>query len=315
MLRRCLSGRFRLAAAVAVTGLTLLTTPADAVPSSSATGDLGQGRATTPPNCSTDLWGVTGANRLVHRQLSNGVPDRSDSVASRTLPFTPESLSYGSTDHDGDDTVLDKVALNRDRTLRMLTVRSDFTSGAISWTSRPLANRNFRHRLLVGSKLYFFAVDPSGALRRWYLLRNAAGKQYLGGSHVVRRGMGGLKTLSYYHTFNLRGVHTAILFATTRSGGLMQIRVVDRNPSRKDDPVGKVRVVQLRKSGFGSYTTASLSTCNNRYEYPALTYIDRRANLARLYSLGNGVWKPEAKRLVNRGRVGQDLHWRIRTAH
>lgn len=315
MLHRCRPAGYRLVAAVVTVaaGLTLLGAPAGAVPDLSTPGDPAQERA-TPANCSTDMLGVTGANRLVHRRLTRGVPDRPDNVAPRRLPFTPTSLAYGSTDHDGSDIVYDLLALNSDRTLRMLTVRSDVPSTELSWTSRPLANRNFRHRLLAGSKLYYFAVDPRGTLRRWYLLRNADGKQYLGRSQVVRRGMGNLKTLSYYHSFNLRGHHTAILFATTRSGGLMQIRVGDRDPARKDDPVGKVRVVQLRKRGFGNYDLASLSTCNRRYEDPALTYIDRSANVARLYSLGNGVWKPEATRLVNRGQVARDLNWRIRAA-
>lgn len=296
MFHRCLPARYGLAAAtaVAVTSLALLTTPADAVP--------------TPSNCSTDVWGVTDENQLVHRQLSRGVPVEPDAVAQRPLTFTPTSVAYEALGRSA----FNLLTLNTDRTPRMVRVSTDFLSGDVTWSSRPLANRNFRHRLLAGSKHSYFAVDPSGTLRRWYLLRNADGKQHLGGSQVVRRGMGGLKTLSYHYTFDLRGQQTAILFATTRSGALMQIRVVDRDLRRRDDPVGKVQVVRLRERGFGGYTAASLSTCNSRIEYPALTYIDSRGDLAQLYSLGNSVWKPEAKNLVNRGPAGKDKSWRIR---
>lgn len=310
-----MSVRRRLAAAsaAALTGLALLNAPAtaapDRTPESAGSADP---RATV--TCRTGVWGVTSANRLLIRDLRNLSVSGRDVVLAGTLPSRATSLIFKSGDRDGDRFTQEMVTLNTDGIPRIVTARGTAGEEDFTWSSKPMLNRNFHHRVLsLGGGFNYFAVDRSGNLRRWILFHNNRGQLYFGGSQVVRRGMGGLRTLTYATSINDAGQLTALLFGTTRSGALLQIRVGDRAPRRSDDRVGKVRVVTLRQRGFAGYNAVSPTFCNNSPYFPGLTYIDSKADIARLYTL-KGIAAANPANLVNRGRVGRNVHWRIRAA-
>lgn len=315
-----MSVRRRLAAAsaAALTGLTLLNAPATAAPDRTAGSSETAADARATVTCHTAVWGVTSANRLLYRATRNNSLARPDRTAAGTLPSRATSLIFKDSgrdgDADGDRWWQEMVTLNADGTPRLLTAEGTIGSETLTWKSKPLRNRNFHHRVLSkGGGFNYFAVDRSGNLRRWILFRNDRGQLYFGGSQVVRRGMGGLKTLTYGNSVRDAGQTTSLLFGTTRSGALLQIRVGDRAPRRTDDRVGKVRIVQLRKRGFAGYNAVSPTFCNNNAYFVGLTYIDSKADIARLYTL-KGIAAANPANLVNRGRVGRNVHWRIRAA-
>lgn len=224
------------------------------------------------------------------------------------------SMGYADSGTDRGNLFFELVSQSADKRLRLTTVRYRRDLDDARWTTQPLANSVFPHRLLTGSPANFFAVDQKGVLRRWHLLYNDRGQRYLGAGKVVRRGLDGLKTLTLHGTFPLAGGHTAILFGTTRSGALVQIRVGDRNPDRVDDAVGPVRLVWLRKRGFGRYDAAALGECHITHNQAAITLIDRDADRARLYKLPQAVTAPAGSRLVDLGEVGPNAHWQFRAA-
>lgn len=315
MLHRCRTAGYRLvAAAVTVAaGLTLLGAPAGAEPGQIDPKAELPTEGRSAENCSTSFFGVSAANRITSRALEDGRVV-STSVVSRRLPFAVTSMGYGESTGDDQGPYYEIVSLSADKRLRVIKVRDGIDAPA-RWTAQPLANREFRHRLLTGSPGSFFAVDAKGVLRRWHMLRNDRGQRYLGAGKVVRRGLGGLKTLTNYGTFPLAGGHhTAILFGTTRTGALVQIRVIDRNPDRTDEPVGAVRLVWLRKSGFGKYDTATVGNCNLNYNQAAVTFVDRDGDRAHLYKLTRAITEPTGRRLVDIGEVGPNAHWQFRAA-
>lgn len=306
------------ASAAALTSLTLLIAPANAAPDRTAESGRADADARAAVTCRTSIWGVTSANRLLWRSTRNNSLSRPDVIAAGTLPSRATSLIHKDSGRDGDAAGdrwwQEMVTLNADGTPRLLTAEGTIGGETVTWKSKPLRNRNFRHRVLSkGGGFNYFAVDQAGNLRRWILFHNDRGQLYFGGSQVVRRGMGGLKTLTYATSIKDAGQTTAVLFGTTRSGALLQIRVGDRAPRRTDDRVGKVRVVTLRKTGFGAYNAVSPTWCNNSPYFPGLTYIDSKADIARLYTL-KGIAAANPANLVNRGRVGRNAHWRIRAA-
>lgn len=317
MLHRCRPAGYRLvAAAVTVAaGLTLLGAPAGAVPDPVDPKAPPSPSAERPAdgNCSTGLYGVSTANRITARSLDDGRV-RNNAVVPRSLPFKVTSMGYGDSGGDEQGFFFEILSQSADKKLRLTTVRYKWSIRNSRWTARPLANGAFRHRLLTGSLDNYFAVDPQGVLRRWHLLRNDRGQRYLGGGTAVRRGLGGLKTLTHYGTFRRKGGNLAIMFGTTRTGALVQIRVVDRNPKRVDEPVGGVRLVRLRNTGFGKYDTATVGTCNDAYNQAAITFIDRDADRAHLYKLTRAITEPAGTRLVDLGPVGEHAHWQFRAA-
>lgn len=310
------------ASAAALTSLALLNVPATAAPdrttgAADSSADSGAD-ARAAVTCNTGIWGVTSGNRLLRRSTHNSSLSRPDVIAAGTLPSRATSLIFKDSGRDGnaegDRWWQEMVTLNADGTPRLLTAEGTIGGETITWKSKPLLNRGFRHRVLSkGGGFNYFAVDGAGNLRRWVLFRNNRGQLYFGSSRVVRKGMGGLKTLTYATSIRDAGQTTSILFGTTRSGALLQIRVGDRAPQRTDDQVGKVRVVTLRKRGFAAYNAVSPTYCNNSPYFPGLTYIDSNADLARLYTL-KGIAAANPANLVNRGRVGRNVHWRIRAA-
>ncbi|WP_154402919.1 hypothetical protein [Nocardioides speluncae] len=315
MLGRSQSARYRLVAAsvTLAAGLALVAAPAGAVPDHRDPKASSPTKGPAAADCSTSLFGVSTGNRIMSRSLED---DRvvGNHAVPRRLPFAVTSMGYGESASDINGSFVEILSQNADRTPRLITVRyrNNFDDGR--WTARPLANRDFRHRLLTGSTSNYFAVDAKGVLRRWHLLRNDRGQRYLGSGKAVRRGLGGLKTLTHYGTFVLGGFHTAVLFGTTRSGGLVQIRVVDRNTDRTDEPVGQVRLVWLRKTGYGRYDTATVGNCNWTYNQAAITLVDRDGDRARTYKLSQALTAPSGKRLVDVGQVGPNAHWQLRAA-
>jgi hypothetical protein len=302
------------ASAAALTGLALLGAPAAAAPDRS-----GDGRAAAikraEVTCRTAIWGVTSANRLMLRRTRNNSLVEPDHVLPGTLPSRATSIIYKDSGRDGDRWWEEMLTLNDDGIPRQVTVRGVVGSDETpTWSSRKLLNRGFRHRVLAGGGGFnYFAVDRAGNLKRWILFHNDRGGLYFGNGKVVRRGMGGLRTLTFGSQVKDDGQVTTLLYGTTRSGALLQIRVGDRAPRRTDDQVGKVRVVTLRKRGFAGYNAVSPTWCNANPYFHGLTYIDNKADLARLYTL-KGAAAANPANLLNRGRVGRNVHWWIRTA-
>lgn len=313
---------FAAAIVAAATTFALIVPPAGAEPQEVGAPDSGlrihkpglawRTTSAATPTCVQGVPGVTGGQKLIYRRLRNLSLASPDYLASSALPFNVASSAYktGRSTEGGSETEL--ITLNGDGRPRVVTMILTGDTSQLSWRSKLLLNRGFQHRLIASvGGYYYFMVDKQGTLRRWTMYRNDRDQLYFANGKIVARGMGGLRTLTGYTKPKLGGVRTAILFGSTRSGALLQIRVGDTNPNTSHEPVGRVRVITIKKRGFARYTNLSPGSCNRNPDFASFTAIDRKANIAHLYTLKQ-VSAPRASNLVFRGRVARNAHWRIR---
>jgi hypothetical protein len=187
---------------------------------------------------------------------------------------------------------------------RVLTIKDLNAAKTLADSSARMKNTGFSPRLFANSGgFYVFALSRSGSLMRLTTFRNRTGRFSFGDPHLAQKNLGGLRTLSFYNRQSVNGVSSDILYATTKTGALKQIRVPVKRP-------GHTRVLTIKRSGFASYTGLSLGRCNSNTSKAYILGIDAPGNLARYYVL-TGQANPSAGNLSSKGRAGTAFSWRL----
>ena len=255
------------------------------------------------PRCETSVIGVLPSGKLVDRWVTNTALNK-DRVSTDPLPFAVNSMVWTGTDKtDGGAVTQINTFTSRARP-RNIDVTGQDSSAALTVKVSKVYARSFGPRLVAGSgRYYVYGVDSRGNLKRWTRQRDSAGNLWFDTPKLVARHMGGLKTLSYSWTYKIDGGWKDVLYGTTRSGALKQVRIPWRRPAN-------AKVTTIKKTGFASYTGLSLSFCNDNVRYLSITAIDRVNNRARLYTLP-GALTPRGANLVRRGLVARGSDWRL----
>jgi hypothetical protein len=260
-------------------------------------GSAAERRAPTV-HCSGYLGGVDAHGRLHWRYLDSS--SVTNEVVSDPLPFSVTNIGLVHRDVFDFKSVLHMRATSekgRPRAVTGTMSDADGSPSTLSVESTPIDNWGFTPRLFTSARSEDQAPHVASkvfAVRGPRLVRFTTVHDTYPSSHfddrvVLRRHMKTVKTLAYYNRLKVNGRTSDILFATTRKGSLLEIRV----------PVGaphKVSVVTVKRSGFARCTGLAVpypewGSCWNGI---GIAGVSAKDNLARWYSLTH-VRDPKAK--------------------
>lgn len=272
---------------------------------------LGAGAAATPataaaaaaPTCLAEVVGLTAGNKFVSRRMENGTVVRQKLTAT-AVPFRAKQMGFleQATIKGGVRTSF--IAIATDGRPRVLTVKDVNASRSLAQSSKRMTTSGFAPRLFTKSiGPHAFALDDLNRLQRLVTYRDSDGNYFFGSARVALKGMGSLRTLSFYNRQKIAGVNTDVLYATTRTGALKQIRVPVRRP-------GNARVVTIKRTGFASFSELSLGACNHDLNTAFIIGVDPGHNLARSYVLRDQA-HPSASNLTANGRVAPSYSWKL----
>lgn len=161
----------------------------------------------------------------------------------------------------------------------------------------------FSPRLVAGSgRYYVYGVGTDGDLSRYTRFATSTKQYYYSAKTIVAHNMGGLRSLSYYASYQIAGKWTDILYGTTSSGGLKQLRIAwsaPKSPSFRTEAT----------TGFTGTTGLSLSNCNDNDNYLSVIAINRSTGEARWFTKA-GVLQSVGP-VVDRGPVQPDADWHV----
>lgn len=283
--------------------LAIVTAAAVALPVVSAQVAAAPAATAAELQCSAGVYGFTPKGKMLLRRVENTTVVNQKS--------TPTPLSYRVTQlgfmwqekvAGGFNTHLSAIAA--DGRPRALLVKDRDGSSTLQNSSRLMLNRNFEPRLFTNSGgTEVFALDNLNRLQRLQTYRDDSGRFVFDSGRVLLRRMGGLKTLSFYNRQQIGGVNTDILYATTKTGALKQIRVPVRRP-------GDARVLTVKRSGFGAFNGLVLGACDGDLAKAFIIGVNARDNLAKSFVL-LGQGHPSAANLTLMGRMDRRYTWKL----
>ena len=259
--------------------------------------------AATAPRCLAEVVGLTAGNKFIARRMENGKVLRQKLTATE-VPFRAKQMGFfdQATINGGFKTSY--IAIASDGRPRVLTIKDLDASRTLSQSSKRMTTSGFVPRLFTKSVApHAFALDNLNRLQRLVTYRDSSGNLFFGHAQVALKGMGSLKTLSWYNRQMIAGVNTDVLYATTKTGALKQIRIPVRRP-------GNARVVTIKRTGFAQYSELSLGACNQDLNIAFIIGVDPGHNLARTYVLRNQA-RPSAANLTANGRVARNYSWKL----
>ncbi len=284
---------------------TVLATVAAAalVVSTIASGVVSAPATAVTETCRAEVGGLTSGNKFLSRTVENGKVLKQKLTAT-SLPYRAGQMGiFSATTISGGWRTAFTVIANDGRP-RLLTVTNRDASGTLQYSSKTMLNRNFQPRLFTNSGGYHvFALDSLNRLQRLTTYRDARGNLVFDNQQLVLRRMGNLKTLSFYNRQKVAGVNTDLLYATTKGGALVQIRVPVRRP-------GNAKVVTIKRAGFAQYTGLSLSSCGSDRATAYIIGVNATDNVARSYVLVRQA-QPSAANLTGRGLVLGRYGWKL----
>ena len=259
--------------------------------------------AATEVTCRAEVGGLTSGNKFLSRTVENGKVLKQKLTAT-SLPYRAGQMGIFSftTISGGWRTAFSVIA--NDGRPRLLTVTNRDGSNTLQYSSKTMLNRNFQPRLFTNSGGYHvFALDSLNRLQRLTTYRDSRGNLSFGNQQLVLRRMGNLKTLSFYNRQKIAGVNTDLLYATTKAGALVQVRVPVGRP-------GSAKVVTIKRAGFAQYTELSLSSCGSDRSTAYIIAVNATDNLARSYVLARQA-QPSAVNLTGKGLVLGRYSWKL----
>ncbi len=257
--------------------------------------------------CKTQVIGVLPNGRLVKRLVTNTRFD-SEKVTAAPLPFKVDYLFGWNSEQITGGRQYWWYAFTAGQAARRITVRDldaepTLAKPTVVARYRPTMNA----RLLADSGTYYtYGVDRRGNLMRWTKYIDDHGQYWFDTEHpkLVARNMGSLKTLSFMLTSRLSdGIRRDVLYGTTNAGALKQVQIPWGTP-------GKSKVTTVKTTGFASYTSLSLSWCNDSGSIGSIIAIDKVNNRARWYHL-TSQYRPNVNNLVRHPLVAPGRNWRL----
>jgi hypothetical protein len=254
------------------------------------------------PQCSTQVVGVDASRHLVLRDVQNRKL-LDDKRTAGALPFDPTAIGF----HGYKDTAAGYkegfTAIVPGQSPRLINVRQFDARSRLTFTTEKMRMRSFGPRLFATSGGYYnFTVTPPGTLKRWTLFVSRSGQRYYGSPQRVLRGADHLATLAYAFRKKVGGVESDYLYATTDSGGLVQLRVPVDRPSL-------ARKTTVKHSHFKAATDLSLSYCNTPSTL-SLIAVNATDGEARWFTLSD-QFHPRATNVVDRGLILRQSDWTL----
>jgi hypothetical protein len=142
-----------------------------------------------------------------------------------------------------------------------------------------------------------------GTLKRWTTYRDPRGRLSYIDSTIVAKNVPGLRTLSFIFRKKVDGAVSDVLWGTTKTGKLQQMRIPVDHPEN-------AKVVTVRKHGFDTVNAVSLSYCNDHPSTLSMIAISGSANSARWFTLRD-QFQPRSRNLTNHGPAGQGANWHL----
>lgn len=253
--------------------------------------------------CSAGVYGFTPKGKLLLRRVRNTTVVSHKST-STPLSYRVTQLGFMWQDKAAGGYNTHLAAIAADGRPRALLIKDRDGSGTLQNSSRLMLNRNFEPRLFTNSGgTEVFALDNLNRLQRLQTYRDDSGRFVFDNSRVVLRRMGGLKTLSFYNRQRIDGVNTDILYATTKTGALKQIRIPVRRP-------GDARGITVKRSGFGAFNGLVLGLCDGDVSKAFVIGVNARDNLAKSFVLRR-AGHPSAANLTLMGRMDRRYTWKL----
>lgn len=255
------------------------------------------------PGCASVLSGVATDGRLVRREIKNANV-LAEKTTANPLPYPVYGLVWKNTVEVVGGTVDQLDTFSTNGRPRAISVRNGDASANLAITKSQTYTTAVDPRAVAGSgSHYIYGIAYNNPLSRWTRVRNADGSLSFKGPAHVRGNMSGISTLSYSASYEVNGEAYDFLYATTKGGRLLQIRVPWKH-------TGDEKVIELASSGFADVTGLSLSFCNNSLNYLSIVAVDGDAGEARHFTLPY-VLTPQPANLVDRGLVGVGSDWHL----
>lgn len=250
--------------------------------------------------CRASVTGVDSHGRLHMRNVVNNHV-RTDRV-SKPLPFPVKQQGAFAQDHSKSGYTLYTRAISH-HTPRTLTIKvSTADKRHIRVSTTSFQSQQFAPKLFTASYGFHDYAVAGGTFGRVTTYRNPSNhnKLYFDNLIVLRRHLH-LRALAYYGRVKVHGQKADIMFATTKSGGLMTIHVPVKHPKK-----ASFRVV--KKHGFGRYSGLSLAGCNGKRL--GVVAVDAGANYARMFVIGNAL-HPKGTTVHPVAKFGKGHNWRL----
>lgn len=255
------------------------------------------------PGCASVVSGVAADGRLVRREVKNANV-LAEKTTANPLPYPVYGLVWKDTVDVSGGTVDQLDTFSKNGRPRAISVRDGDAATNLAVTKSQTYTTALDPRAVAGSGSYYvYGIGFNNPLVRWTRYRNADGSLSFRSLTHVRGNMSGIKTMSYSYTYELDGVAYDFLYATTKGGRLLQIRVPLNRPSEP-------KIFVLATAGFAAVDGLSLSFCNNSPNYLSAIAVDSVTGEARHFTLPN-LLVPKQSNLVNRGLVGVGSDWHL----
>jgi hypothetical protein len=274
---------------------------ADAMP---ATDPAVGSPAKAPMECPTQIVGVQGDGRLIFRTLTNA-----EIVSEKTTPaplkFDPTAFALYDFKTIEGGYRLGLRAIQRLGSPSIITVTQHDGSDALHVVGyKRMKNTGFDgFGAFAGSGSYYVFTAAHGKLMRWTTYEDSRGRLAYTFATVVTKNIPGLRTLSFLTRKRVDGALSDILWGTTKTGKLQQIRVP------VDDPKNP-KVITVRKHGFDAVNAISLSYCGNHLSTLSLIAISGAADTARWFTMRD-QFQPRSRNLTDHGPAGEGAHWHL----
>lgn len=254
-----------------------------------------------PGPCRGVLVGVSSDNRMHAFDITDGAITAHR--LSAPLRFKVRNQGVYAAEGDLNASAIYTRATTRDgvpRSLRIARTEADKTN--LTVTSSRFAQRGVTPKLFTASYGFHAFQYSRTTLSRVTTFHKKGRPHRLFFADPVRLHTSlRLKSVAYLTRTKLGGVRQDVLYATTRRGGLMVIKVPVNKPLRATFKL-------VKRSGFGRYTGLSLASCGTDL---GILGVDARNNHARWYSVAN-FYNPKARHVTPLMRVDPSADLRVR---
>jgi hypothetical protein len=253
-------------------------------------------------SCGTQVVGVTNNRTLILRDLNNDAIV-GEKTATRALPFKPSSMALAWAKDTQRGYNLGVRTINPHGRPTILTVKAVDGRPHVTYTSDRMLNRSFSPRAFAGSASFYVFTTTRGVVKRWTSYHNRRGQLFYDDPVVVTKNAPAMATLSYALRKRVDGARSDILWGTTKSGALVQMRVPVTHPDR-------AKIIVVKRRGFAEVTGLSLSFCGGHAASLSIMAISKSNNNATWYTLKK-QFSPRATNLTKHGLAGVGANWRL----
>jgi hypothetical protein len=252
--------------------------------------------------CATRVVGVQRDGTLMIRDMTNGVIT-DEKATPAALRFDPTGLAAFDTERvkGGYRMGIRATKASGRPAIITVAVRDRRPTAHVTGYQR-MRNAHFHPGVFAGSASYFVFTGGRGRLTRWVTVRNAHGDIYYAYPTVVTNKGPRLRILSISYRKKVDGAVSDILWATSTSGRLLQIRIPVVAPD-------EAKVITVRKHGFDDVSGLSLSYCAHQPSTLSIVAINGADGTAQWLTIRH-QFKPRGANLIDHGPA-EAANWRL----